>query len=107
MCSMTAKQHEKYVYKNIPSYIYTSLDAHLQMVLICASASAKYIVYNFKEMKYRDGVKLSASTSECSFFLTLNRKTNECEIEFKACNDSFSYSSFKSMIDTFFLSEEC
>ena len=106
MTSLRAKQYEKYVYHNLPPHFHMDDDAHIEMILICASTSAKYVVYTFKQIKYHHGVKFLAYNRESSFTLQLNRKTNECEIEFNACNDSFSYSSFKSMTDAFFLFEE-
>jgi len=107
MTSLRAKQHEKYVYHNLPAHFHMDDDAHIQMILICASVSAKYVAYTFKEVRSHNGVKFLAYNRDSYFTLLLNRKSNECEIEFNACNDTFSYSSFKSMMDAFFLSDQC
>jgi hypothetical protein len=108
LCSAPQKRAD--VYKDIPKI---ANEAGLQAVLICASWSAKYTVYNFEQFEltlysfrdfdYHDVVVYTAFNSECTFWLRLNRTTSTIDIEFQAENDSYDYDRFKTGIDSYFL----
>lgn len=66
--------------------------------------AAKYThFYTFDECDSCDCLVLLAYNEEASFFLRYDKNTDECVVEFNACDDSFSYCCFKKVLDSFFL----
>lgn len=90
-----------YHYKNIPSNICKE-DVLAQSSLIMAAWACKYVMYNFEESEQKDFLLLKAYNEDCSFFVRFNRKTHECEVEFNARDDSYDYTSFRNILDSFF-----
>lgn len=95
--------HIIHIYKNVPACQYTN-DAVLEFALVCASWGAKYTVYTFEQLQYdNDKIEFVAYNNDCTFFLRLDKKEHECEIEFNADDASFDYSSFRNVMDFYFL----
>jgi len=68
-----------------------------------ASLAAKYDHYTFDEADIDDYLMFFAYNDDCSFFLKYDKTTNECTVEFNTCDLTFSYCSFKKVLDSFFL----
>lgn len=105
LCANTSDLRVVHIYKNVPMCPHKN-NTMLQIALICASWAAKYTVYTFEELKYHDDkTEFVAYNSDCMFSLRMNRRNHECEIEFNADDDSFNYSSFKEIMDFYFLNK--
>jgi len=95
--------HVTHTYRNVPACHYSN-KAILEYALVCASWGAKFTVYTFEQLRYdNDKVEFIAYNNDCTFFLRLDMKAHECEIEFNADDSSFDYHSFKNVMDFYFL----
>lgn len=95
-------QHFVNVYKNVPELVHID-DVMLQLVIISAALCAKYTNYTFEELDYHDGVVFVAYNDECTLYLRWSREKHECEAQFCSKDTSYSYASFKTIIDSYFL----
>ena len=89
-------------YKEIPESCYRN-DACLQSALIWASWAAKYDVYDFEECVCGNALVFIAYNDQATFILRFDKLTHQCDIEFSANDNSFSYDNFKSAMDSYFL----
>jgi|SRR6185437_3670854 len=96
------KQYIVSTYKNIDESICKTYPS-LPLMFMCAVLSAKYINYRYKGSKMGDVVIFKAYNRDCSIVIKLNEKMRKCDVEFKACDESFNYDNFEKVMDSIFL----
>lgn len=91
-----------YTYKDVPEWCAHD-ETVFQSMIICAAWAAKYTPYTFEQLHNNGKTAFAAYNEDCIFALRYDKELNECDVEFNVDDDSFNFSNFKTILDSYFL----